>query len=135
MGWAELRLKEGILGTAITEDSVGLMVRLGDVELDTVTVQTAGVADLDDFKPPADYVAARNMRENSVRGVKVGEFTYSSFIPANRNTTYVLRSTMRKRADILVAFRIVQSDSNGITILWKKLKEYPKPSWKKRDQK
>lgn len=131
MGWAELRLKEGILGTAIMEDSVGLMVRLGDVPLDTITVQTAGVADLDNLKPPTDQVAARNISENSLRGIKVGEFTYSSLIPANLNTTYVLRSTMRKRADILVAFRIVQSDSDGLTLLWKKLKEYPKPSWKK----
>lgn len=135
MGWAELRLKEGILGTAIMEDSVGLMVRLGDVPLETVTVQTAGVADLDILKPPTDSTGAKNMAENSLRGIKVSEFTYSSRIPANLNTTYVLRSTMRKRADVLVAFRIVQSDSDGITILWKKLKEYPKPSWKKRDQK
>lgn len=135
MGWAELRLKEGILATAIMEDSVGLMVRLGDVQLDTVTVQTAGVTELDSFNPPPDSVSAKNMSENSLRGVKVGEFTFSSRIPANLNTTYVLRSTMRKRADVLVAFRIVQSDSDGITILWKKLKEYPKPSWKKKDQK
>lgn len=135
MGWAELRLKEGILGTAIMEDSVGLMVRLGDVPIDSVTVQTAGVADLDLLKPPTDSVRAKNMSENSLRGVRVGEFIYSSRIPANLNTTYVLRSTMRKRADVLVAFRIVQSDSDGITLLWKKLKEYPKPSWKKRDQK
>ncbi len=133
MGWAELRLKEGILGTAITEDSVGLMVRLGDVQLDTVTVETAGVADLDILKPPIDSVGARNMAENSLRGIRVDEFTYSSLIPANLNTTYVLRSIMRKRADILVAFRVVQSDSDGITILWKKLKQYPRPSWKKKD--
>ena len=133
MGWAELRLQDGILGTAIMEDSVGLMVRLGDVPLDAITLQSAGVAELDNFKPPVDHVAATKMLENSLRAVKVGEFTYSSRIPANVNTTYVLRSTMRRRADILVAFRVVRADSEGITLLWRKLKDYPKPSWKKKD--
>jgi hypothetical protein len=136
LGWAELRLKDGILGAAITEDSMGLMVRLGDVPLESVTIQTAGVAELNNLTPPADHIAAKTIFENSLRGVKVGEFTYGSRIPANLNATYALRSTMRGRADVLVAFRVVRKDSDGnITLLWKKLKDFPKPSWKKKDKK
>lgn len=136
LGWAEVRLKDGIFAAAIMEDSVGLMVRLGDVPLESVTSQTAGVAELARLIPPADHVAAKTMFENGLRGVKVGGFIYSSRIPADLDTTYALRSTMRRRADVLVSFRVVRKDSDGsITLLWKKLKDYPKPSWKKREQK
>jgi hypothetical protein len=55
-------------------------------------------------------------------------------LPALANTTYVLRSTSNKRADLLVAFRVVRIAPDGdVTILWRKLKTYPKPSWKRRE--
>lgn len=136
LGWAELRLKDGILSTAITVDSVGLIVRLGDVPIESVTVESAGASELDKFTPPTDHEAAKNIYANSLGGVKVGNLVYSSRIPANSNTTYVLRSTMRRRADVMIAFRIVRKESDGsVTLVWKKLKGYPKPSWKKKDQK
>jgi hypothetical protein len=132
-GWAEVRLKDGILQTGIMEESIGLMVRLGDVPLESVTPRTKGVDELDDYVPPANHAEARTMFEASIRGIKVGDFLYSSSIPGTSNTTYALRSVMNRRADILVGLRLVRKDADGsITILWKKLKDYPKPSWKRK---
>ena len=47
--------------------------------------------------------------------------------------TYALRSTSNKRADVLVGFRVVRVEENGsLTLIWRKLKVYPKPSWTSR---
>jgi hypothetical protein len=44
-----------------------------------------------------------------------------------------MRSTSNKRADILVGFRVVRVEENGsLTLIWRKLKVYPKPKWKRR---
>ena len=46
--------------------------------------------------------------------------------------TYALRSTSNKRTDILVSFRVVRVEENGsVTLIWRKLKAYPKPKWKR----
>ena len=56
-----------------------------------------------------------------------------SSLPVAENMTYVLRSTSNKRADVLVGFRVVRVEENGsLTLIWRKLKVYPKPSWKRR---
>jgi hypothetical protein len=36
---------------------------------------------------------------------------------------------LNKRADQLIAFRVVRQDKDGLTIVWKKLRDYPKPAW------
>jgi len=37
---------------------------------------------------------------------------------------------LSRRADQLIAFRVVRKDEDdGVTIIWKKIKEYPKPGW------
>jgi hypothetical protein len=42
----------------------------------------------------------------------------------------VLRSTLNRRADQLIAFRVIRrGDDEGLTIVWKKLQDYPTPSW------
>ena len=130
LGWAELMLKDGILLGAVMEESVAFMVRLGDIPIESVNLQTEGVAELDGFQPPADRLTANKTYEIGLRGVKVGDFLYSSKIPATVNTTYALRSAMSRRADVLICFRVVRRDSEGaVTIVWRKLKQYRKPSW------
>lgn len=132
LGWAELMLKDGILLGAVMEDSVAFMVKLGDVPIENISLQTNGIAELDSFQPPDNRTDANRMYEISLRGVRIGDFLYSSKIPATVNTTYVLRSAMSRRADVLVCFRIVRRDNDdSLTIIWKKLKQYRKPSWYK----
>lgn len=46
------------------------------------------------------------------------------------NTTYVLRSVLNKRIDHLIAFRVVRADPEGVTIVWRELEKYAKPSRK-----
>jgi hypothetical protein len=133
LSWAEIKLDADGLITAFTRSSVGLLVSLGDVPLQTITVATPGAAAIADFKPPTDYKEELRHIRACREGFKLNGFVYRASLPATVNTTYVLRSINNKRADIFVALRIVRADEDGsLTMLWKKLKTNPKPSWKRR---
>lgn len=128
-GWSDLRLKDGILRSGIMDQSLGVMVQLGDVPLDEVTTQTAGVSELANLIPPRDPAGATALFAKHLYGYRLNGFSYNSKVAAVVNTTYVLRSMLNRRIDHLIAFRVVRQDDEGVTIVWKKLEEYPKPSW------
>ena len=133
LGWAELRLWNGRFITGVTGESLGVLVALGDVPLESVTPETYGVTGLTNITPPADYFEAANLSRRNRAGFALERFRYGSSLPVAANTTYVLRATSNKRADVLVGFRVVRVDENGsVTLIWRKLKVYPKPAWKRR---
>jgi len=135
LGWAELKLGEGKFFTGFTGESLGVIVALGDVPLETVTPDTDGVRGLTNIIPPADHLEATVLSQRNRAGFEMEKFRYGSSLPVTSNTTYVLRSTSNRRADLLVAFRVMRQDSEGsVTILWHKLKTYPKPAWKRREE-
>lgn len=134
----------------------GILVNLGDVPLERVTLQTTGVKFLADFEPAVDFENAQAIDRQLVAGIKKDGFLYCRGLFAAENATYVLRSiayngkVMRSirgiayneldfdnRKDITIAFRVVRSDFDGsLTILWKELskKDSPKIKRKKGDR-
>ena len=134
LGWAELRLRDGRFFTGFTGDSLGILVSLGDVPLELVTPQSEGASGLTNIIPPADYLEATSLSRRNRAGFEMDRFLYGSSLPVGEDTTYVMRSTSNRRADLLVAFRVVRMDVDGsVTIAWRKLKTYPKPEWKRRE--
>ena len=135
LGWAELKLINGRFITGFTGEALGVLVALGDVPLETVTPESFGVTGLTNITPPADYFEAASLSRSNRAGFDLERFRYGSSLPVAENMTYVLRSTSNKRADILVGFRVVRVEENGsLTLLWRKLKVYPKPAWKSRSE-
>ena len=133
LGWAELLLINGRFITGFNGEALGVLVALGDVPLETVTPDSDGVTGLTNITPPADYFEAVSLSRLNRAGFALDKFRYGSSLPVSENTTYALRSTSNKRADILVAFRVLRVEENGsLTLLWRKLKVYPKPKWKRR---
>jgi hypothetical protein len=129
-GRAELRLKDGMFSAAITYSSIALLVCLGDVSLDEVSVNSSAIAPLDNLNPPFDFYEAQDLRKRFAVGFRLNHLLYRSSLPAAVNATYALRSTANRRADLLITFRVVREHGdNSLTILWKKLRTYPKPSW------
>jgi len=139
---ADLILSKGILKT----DGVlqqGMMVNLGDVSLQDVTLQTKGMKYLIDFKPAADVENLLEIDRKLSKGVEADGFLYRLGFYVNDQVTFALRSIaykgkyMRsvkgilyneldfdKRKNIIVAFRVVETEANGnITILWKMLSQ------------
>lgn len=126
----------------------GVLVDLGDVPLESISLQSAGLDYLVEFQPSAGFKEANTMLESLDNGIQRDGFLYTRSLPAIENNTYALRSIayrgrvmnavkgipyneldFDKRRDIIVVFRIVQRDPDGgISILWNQLsdKEAPK---------
>jgi len=146
---ADLILQKNVLKT----DGVlqhGIMVSLGDVPLEEVTLQTKGLKYLIDFKPAAGKADLARIDGELSKGVKADGFVYRLGFYASENATFVLRSVaykgnllrslngvvydefqFDKRKDILIVFRVVETDANGnLTILWKELSRRDSPALK-----
>ena len=133
LGWGEIKFDADALTTAFTRSSVGLLVSLGDVPLETITVATAGASAIAEFKPPRDFIEEKQFIRVCRQGFELKGFIYRASLPVAVNNTYVLRSINNERADIFVALRIIREDEDGsLTMLWRKLKTNPKPSWKRK---
>ncbi len=127
--WADIALRNGVLVTGVAVRSLGVMNTLGSAALESITIETPGVAYLAKFVPPSTIDEAGKQFKSLARGVPDGEFTYKLSMPVLADTTYVLRSIEYKRSDSLIAFRIVRQDADGnLTIIWKELKKFQVPT-------
>ena len=106
----------------------GLFVSLGDVPLEDVTLATPGVGPLAEFDAPSDIAKAREQYVKALAGFETDGRSYRREVPAKVNCAYVIRSVNYGESDVLTAFRVVRKDSDGsLILLWKMLKEFPKP--------
>lgn len=146
---ADLILAKNVLKTdGILQQ--GIMVNIGNVPLEEVSLQSKGMKYLLDFKPAEDGAALLKTGEQLSKGVKADGFVYGMGVYVKTDTTFVLRSIaykgkfMRsikgvtyneldfdKRRDIVVAFRLIDKEANGnVTILWKILSRENAPPLK-----
>lgn len=129
----------------------GIFVKLGDVPISEITLQTRGLKFLVDFQPEPDYARAKEIDQRLSTGIESDGFLYRRGLYAVDDATYALRSTayggknyraaygvtynefdFDRRTDVIVVFRVVARDADGdVTILWKKLEEKksPKVNW------
>lgn len=147
---ADLLHKDGIIH-AVGARSQGILVALGDVSLDKVTLETRGVDFLTEFKPEIEFEEARGQNREMLKGITRGDFYYRKALRVIERTTYVLRSVAYrgkfyrairgvvyneldydKRRDVIIAFRIVRQDKTdgSITLLWKELANTKAPKLK-----
>lgn len=144
---ADLTLEKEVIKTDGAMQQ-GIMVTLGNIELEAITSQTTGLKFLVDFKPALTMEEMQKIDQNLSSGIKSEGFIYRFGFYADDKTTYALRSIafrgkmMRsikgvnynemdydKRKDILVVFRIIEKDTNGdITILWKEISHQDSPT-------
>lgn len=106
----------------------GYFCVLGDVPLETVTLDHAGVQFLATYAPPSIEAEVRKVASRAYLDMRVGDFVYKNRVPVTTNTTYLLRSISFGDADSLVAFRVIRQDADGsVILLWKMLKRFPTP--------
>jgi hypothetical protein len=128
----------------------GVLVDLGDVPLESISLQSAGLKYLIEFQPTTGFKAANTVNESLGNGVKLDGFLYTRSLSAVEDNTYALRSIayrgrvmtavkgvpyneldFDRRRDIVVVFRIVQKDADGsISILWSQLSDQEAPKIK-----
>jgi hypothetical protein len=127
--FTDIVLRDNTFQVGFVNHSLGLLTTLGDVPLETVTLQSKAVRPFLKLVPaqtPADtereFVRSRAWRESP-------EYVYGPTMPVRENTTYVLRSiayapNRSKPTDVLVAFRVARRDTDGaVTIAWKHLQK------------
>ncbi len=128
----------------------GMMANVGDVPIDTVSLNSPGMKFVSDFAPSTNADSVSEIDGKLSRGVEHDGFRYAKEMAATENSTYVLRAVayrgnvMRsasgvayneldydKREDIIVVFRIVESAGDGsVTIVWKQLADLESPKIK-----
>lgn len=127
-GGSDLALDQGQFWVGFAGIDYGFLTNLGDVPLESVSVETPGAALFGAYKAPKEEAAARTEYRRLVSGVDLGGVPIKSRVPVRLNATYLLRSIGYARSDVLVAFRVVRMDSDGsVTILWKLLRDYNRP--------
>ena len=131
-----LRQAAGVAPTPATPTGLAfghLTRKRAALPLHAISVTTPGVSAIAEFAGPRDHQEERRYILACREGFELNGFIYRASLPATVNNTYALRSINNKRADILVALRIVRADENGsLTMAWRKLKTNPKPSWKRK---
>ena len=125
----------------------GILVNLGNVDIEAVSLKSVGLKYLVNFMPIADLADARGIEDKLLAGLTSDGFKYASSLAAVENMTYVLRSVAYNgdlyravkgsvydefdfdtRADVILAFRFVRMREDGsITILWKELAREKSP--------
>jgi len=125
---SDITLEQNQFGVGFAGADFGFLTRLGDVPIETVTVEHPGVQFLATFAAPSVEAEAREQYRRAHPGFEQGGFTYSRRVPATVNMTYAVRSVSYRESDVLVVFRAVRQDADGSMILaWKILKKFPKP--------
>ena len=151
----DVRLKDGNL-IADGFLSQEILLWLGDVSLENVSLKSSGIKFLSEFKPEPKIQEAKKQFRKIAKtieseGHKYGKSakiyvnnTYAARIVAYRNDDKKIASLSYdkmsvnekkfwdlkedKRVDLTIAFRVVRQDENGsITILWKELNRQKAP--------
>jgi hypothetical protein len=128
-GWGtQIGLEQDTLKVSFAGADYGMLARLGNVPLNTLTLENPAAKFLASYEAVSEEPDARSEYRRFSNGVTVENVLYKTYQPAIVNNTYVLRGIHYSDSDVLVAFRIVRKDlDDSVIILWKVLKRYPKP--------
>jgi hypothetical protein len=125
---SDLSLERGQFQVGFAGVNYGFLTNLGDVPLETVDLDTPAAKLLEEYIPAEKELDARSEHRRFGQGVTIDGLTVKSSLPMRLNSTYLLRAINYDQADVLVAFRVVEIDSDGTPlILWKRLKRFSTP--------
>jgi hypothetical protein len=126
---SDIELAQDTLSTGFAGADYGLLTNLGDVPLESVSLETPAAAIFAAYNPPTDEPKVRLEAQRFGTGADLQGITVSRHLPLKLNSTYLLRSICIDETDVIVAFRVVRIDSDRSAILlWKELKKNPKPT-------
>jgi hypothetical protein len=125
---SDLELDSNNFAVGFAGAAYGMLVNIGNVPLETVTLEHPGARFMAVYESAGDEPRARVEQERFATGVTVDGFSYKTRLPVAVNTTYLLRSIYYSESDVVVAFRAVRKDADGsVIVVWKLLKTYSKP--------
>jgi hypothetical protein len=118
--------------TGVGGADIGFITKLGDVDLDHVSLNCKEVRYLFEYIAPNENTHAREQQKKNMYGFEVNKIFYKSSAKAEVNSTYLLRSISYEHSDVIVVFRTVRKEvDGGYVILWKILKRNKIPILKR----
>ena len=125
---SDLSLERGQFQVGFAGADYGFLTNLGDVPLERITLDTPETKLLATYIPADKEPQARMEYRRFGQGVDIDGVLVKSRLPMRANSTYLVRAINYGDSDLLVAFRVVEIDSDGSPlILWKRLKKYSTP--------
>lgn len=134
---SDLGLEQGEFAVGFAGADYGLLVAIGDVPIESVTLSHPAVAYLDGLVTPSLEPEARVMQRKTSAGIQHGDYAYWRRLPATAGTTYAVRSIDYGRYDLLAVFRTIRKDDDGsIVLVWRLLRRYavPRLSYERRPE-
>jgi hypothetical protein len=128
----------------------GMLARLGDVPLESTTLNSPGMKFITDFKPSTSFSEVVQIDASFKKGIEVAGYKYAMSAPVESGVTYAFRGVayrgrvvrvasgiryneldFDKREDVTVVFRVIEkADDGSITIIWRQLAERESPKIK-----
>jgi len=125
---SDLSLEQNQLLSSFAGADIGILTELGAVDLNDLNLADQRVSFLANYRPPKNEPAARIEQNRALYGFVLSGMTYKRSLPLKVGSTYLVRSIVYNRSDLLVAFKITRQDDDGSAIiLWKTLKQYKTP--------
>lgn len=127
---SDIELQRNNLSVGFAGADYGMLTNLRDVSLEDISLKDPRVVGISKYEPPRLEREARAefRRFRTPGGVTIDGLVYRSRLPVEEGATYLLRSIVYERSDVLVAFRVVRKDTDGsVIIAWKLLKRYHPP--------
>jgi len=120
---------EYIFKTASSGANYGFIAVLGSVPLEKVTLAHKAVKFLIDYHPPSAIKEVRAEQRRMLDfGIGKNGYSYKREATATQSYTYVLRSINFDNSDVMIAFRFLRWEKDGgAVIIWKMLKQFPRP--------
>jgi len=124
---SDIELSQDNLSVGFAGADYGFIYDLGETLLADVSNDSDGVNFLINYKPPTNEpdirVEQRKAHEYEANGI-----LYKRRVPNIVGHTYILRSIVFERYDILVAFKVHRKDTDGsLIIFWKLLENFETP--------
>ena len=146
--YSDVLFKDGVLFSS-GNSTIGFLTNLGDVPIDNISSKTTGANYIYEFVPETEVSEIEKQNSNLVKSVKIDGSIYRKYLKISQGNTYLLRSiaykvkkkkfekgrririnntSVDKRLDIVLAFRVIELDTDGsVTLLWKVLKSKKSP--------
>jgi len=125
---SDISLEQGQLSTGFAGANYGMLANLGNVPLESVSLEEAAAQTLAQYTPAPDEPHAGIEQRRMSEGATINGVSFKNRQSLRLDSTYVLRSVNYHASDVLVAFRVVRIDNDdSVIILWKLLKKYPTP--------
>jgi hypothetical protein len=132
---SDIELQQGHLMVGFAGADYGMLVKVGDGPVDTITLDHPSVRFLSAYSAATEEPQARLEHRRFATGTTIDGLPVKSRLPVEIDTTFVLRSINYNNSDLLLAFKVIGKDPDGsVTLLWKLLKKYPKPELARTNQ-